>query len=85
MSKDKITIELKDIIDININIVMSNGKPAIQLRKIISACDKNLPYVQDIIKKALDEETDIIMPVRLQIFNKPLAKGKLLNTGLIKN
>jgi len=42
-----------------------------------------MPYVQDILKKALTENNDIIMPVRLQIFNKPLAKGKLKQTGLL--
>jgi len=41
MSKnEKISISLNDVIDLNINIVLSNGKPALQLRKIISACDK---------------------------------------------
>jgi len=84
MSKnEKISISLNDVIDLNINIVLSNGKPALQLRKIISACDKNMPYVQDLLKKALSENNDIIMPVRLQIFNKPLAQGKLKQTGLL--
>ena len=79
----KITIDLKDIIDMNINIVLSNGIPAIQLRKVISACDKNMPNVKDIIKKALNDDAEIIMPVRLQIYNKPLAKGKLKKVGLL--
>ncbi len=85
MSKNnnKILIDIKDVIDLNINIVASNGIPAIQFRKIVSACDKNLPYVQEILKKALNEDNEIIMPVRLQIYNKPLAIGKLKQFKLL--
>lgn len=80
---ETITVNLEDIVDVNINIIMSNGKPAIQFRKIVSACDKNMPYVQEILKKTLSNGNDVIMPVRLQIFNKPLALGKLKQVGLI--
>ncbi|HNV61749.1 MAG TPA: hypothetical protein PKN54_02280 [Candidatus Cloacimonas acidaminovorans] len=82
---NKINISLDEVMDMNINIVQSNGVPAIALRKIISTCDKNMPRIKEIIEKTLyDEETEIIIPVRLQIFNKPLAKGKLIEAGILK-
>lgn len=83
MNKNKITLDLKNVIDLNINIISSNGLPALQFRKVISACDKNMPGIKELLKKALEEDNDIIMPVRLQIFNKPLAKGKLRQAGII--
>ena len=79
---NKITIDLADVIDLNINIVYSNGIPALQFRKIISTCDKNILNVKSILKKALENDTEIIMPVRLQIVNKPLAIGKLKQAGI---
>jgi hypothetical protein len=79
---NKLTIDLKDAIDFNINFGYSNGIPAVQFRKTISACDKNIVYIKDLIKKALNEDTEIIMPVRLQIVNKPLAKGRLKTIGI---
>jgi hypothetical protein len=79
---NKITIDLNDVIDLNINIVYSNGIPALQFRKIISTCDKNILNVKSILKKALENDTEIIMPVRLQIVNKPLAIGKLKQAGI---
>lgn len=79
---NKITIDLSDVIDLNINIVYSNGIPALQFRKIISTCDKNILNVKSILKKALENDTEIIMPVRLQIVNKPLAIGKLKQAGI---
>lgn len=75
-------INLDEAIDMNINIVQSNGIPALQFRKIVSTCDKNMPYIKEILKKALEEDSEIIMPVKLQIFNKPLAKGKLKQAGI---
>ena len=73
---------MNDVIDLNINIVYSNGIPALQFRKIISTCDKNILNVKSILKKALENDTEIIMPVRLQIVNKPLAIGKLKQAGI---
>ena len=81
-NNNKITIDLADVIDLNIELVYSNGIPAVQLRKIISMCDKNMVHVKDILKKALSEDNEIIMPVRLQIVNKPLAVGKLKQAGI---
>ena len=81
-NSNKITIDLADIIDMNIEIVYSNGIPAVQLRKIISVCDKNAIHVKNILKKGLSENTEIIMPVRLRIVNKPLAIGKLKQAGI---
>lgn len=81
-NKNTIKINLDEAIDININIVQSNGIPAIQFRKIVSTCDKNMPSVKDILKKALEEDSEIIIPFRLKIFNKPLAKGKILQAGI---
>jgi hypothetical protein len=54
----------------------------LQFRKIISTCDKNILNVKSILKKALENDTEIIMPVRLQIVNKPLAIGKLKQAGI---
>lgn len=81
-NKNTIKINLDEAIDMNINIVQSNGIPALQFRKIVSTCDKNMPYIKEILKKALEEDSEIIMPVKLQIFNKPLAKGKLKQAGI---
>ena len=78
---EKIEIDLCDVIELNITIDKSNGKPALMFRKIVSACDKNMPYVQDILKKALSNESDIIMPVRLKIYNKEIAIGKIRKLG----
>jgi hypothetical protein len=83
MQKDnKITIDLKEVIDLNINIVYSNGIPALQFRKTVSTCDKNMVNIKSILKRALEADTEIIMPVRLQIVNKPLAIGKLKQAGI---
>lgn len=73
---------MNEVIDLNINIVLSNGIPALQLRKVISTCDKNMVYVKGILKRALETDTEIIMPVRLKIVNKPLAIGKLKHAGI---
>lgn len=72
-----------DVIDLNINIVYSNGIPALQFRKVVSTCDKNMVQVKNILKRALEQDSEIIMPVRLQIVNKPLAIGKLKQVGII--
>ena len=82
-NNNKITIDLADVIDLNIELIYSNGIPAVQLRKIISMCDKNAIHVKNILKKALSEDNEIIMPVRLRIINKPLAIGKLKQAGII--
>jgi len=83
MSKpSKITVDMRDVIDLNINIVLSNGIPALQFRKVVSTCDKNMANVKSILKRALEQDTEIIMPVRLQIVNKPLAIGKLKQAGI---
>ena len=79
---NKINIDLEDIIDLNIEIINSNGKPALLFRKVTSMCDKNIVHVKNILKQALEEDSEIIMPVRLQIFNKPLARGKLKQAGI---
>lgn len=81
-NKNTIKINLDEAIDININIVQSNGIPALQFRKIVSTCDKNMPYIKEILKKALEEDSEIIIPFRLKIFNKPLAKGKIFQAGI---
>ncbi len=85
MSKNNELIKLnpKDAIDLNIGIVYSNGLPAIRFIKIVSACDKNMPFLKNVLIKALDEENEIIMPVRLRIVNKFLAKGKLKEAGIL--
>ena len=80
---NKITVDLNEVIDLNINIVLSNGLPALQFRKVVSACDKNMAQVKNILKRALEQDSEIIMPVRLQIVNKPLAIGKLKHAGIV--
>lgn len=81
-NKNTIKINIDEAIDININIIQSNGIPALQFRKTISACDKNITSIKEILKKALDEDSEIIIPFKLKIFNKPLAKGRLLQAGI---
>lgn len=81
-NNEKIQVDLKDVVDLNINIVASNGLPAIQFKKVISACDKNMPYIKNILKKTLNEQDDVYMLTRIQIFNKPLAKGKIQQAGI---
>jgi len=82
VKNNKITINLDDVIDLNIEVVYSNGIPALQFRKIVSMCDKNILHVKNILKKALEENNEIIMPVRLQLVNKPRAIGKLKQAGI---
>ncbi len=79
--KEKLEIDLEDIIELNIQIVPINGKHGLQFRRTVSMCDKNLDSIKDIISKALDSDSDLIMPVRLKIFNKDLAIYKLKELG----
>ena len=84
MSKaSKIELDLEDTLDMNIEIVLKNGLPALQFRKTITNCTKNNVVVKDIIAQALDEDSDVIMPVRLKFFNKDLAKYKLKKLGIL--
>jgi hypothetical protein len=81
--KDEITVSMEDLIELNIQIVSVNGKHGIQFRKTLSIYDKNIKTIQSIMTKALDDDVDLIMPVRLKIYNKPLAIGKLRQIGLL--
>jgi hypothetical protein len=67
----------------NIEIILKGGLPALQFRKTIMNCDKNKEAIQEIIARALDNNSEIIIPMRLQFFNKDLAKYKLKKLSLI--
>jgi len=82
---NELKISLDDVLDVNIEIVLIHGSPALQFRKAITACDKNLPVVQNIITKALDTDSEVLMPVRLNFYNKHRAIGRLKNVGLLPN
>ena len=78
---NKIEIDLEDIIDLNMQIVPINGKHGLQFRRTYSVCDKNIESIRNIIIKALDNDSDLIMPVRLKFYNKDLAIYKLKQLG----
>jgi len=80
---NKIEVDLNNVLELNIQIVKVNGKGGIQFRKTLSVYDKNIDTIKSIVNQALNDEVDLIMPVRLKIYNKPLAIGKLRNIGLL--
>ena len=61
---------------ININIIQHNGKPAIELRKVITDHEA----IKQIVSKAYRDQQLIIQP---NFTNKALALNRLIETGLV--
>lgn len=64
-------------------ITESNGKPALEIKKIVTICDKNQEFTEAVINASLKGET-IIIPAHIS-FTDPLKTKLLLEEmGLIK-
>ena len=71
-------------LEMNIHIVSHHGKPALQLRKVITLCEKNAPLFEQIIKASFsDGQVEITAPVSICFKDKLKARAKLKEIGYV--
>jgi hypothetical protein len=77
----KVNKEIEPFI-MNLHVINVNGAPAVQFRKIITNCDKNINFFNELVKAALDDKA-ITAPVQIQFNDKLKAIQKLKELGYI--
>jgi len=72
-----------DLLDLGVHPTYVNGSPAIEIRKVLTFCDKNKEILLDLLETAFSEEPIIIeVPVSIRFKDKFIAKQKLLSMGI---
>jgi hypothetical protein len=72
-----------DLIDLRVHPVMTNGVPAIELRKVFTFCEKNHGILAALLETAFSNEPIIVeVPVSIKFTDNALAKYKLLRMGI---
>lgn len=66
----------------SIHIIKVDNKPAIQFRKIITFCPKNMDFVNELINASV-EDKPIYAPVKIQFNDKLKAIQTLKELGFI--
>lgn len=68
----------KDItyVDIPISITTANGKPALEIRKIVTICDKNQAFIDSLLEISLKGEK-VLLPAQIYFQDSIKASLKL--------
>jgi len=71
-----------ELLDLRLHPCKNNGKPALELRKVVSLCDKNAAFFQRIIEASFfNEETTITARVSIKFTDRLKAYKKLKEFG----
>jgi hypothetical protein len=69
------------ILNIKIHITQVHGEPALEIRKLLTLCNKNLPFLTDLIRASFSEKP-VMAKIKIDFSDQLKAKLKLKELGI---
>lgn len=80
---DKNKVQGLDLLEVSVFPTLVHGKPALELRKIITFCDKNSDILNEILYTGFSNKPIYLnLPISIRFRDKLIAKQRLLEMGI---